>query len=238
MSEEHAPISAPTATGPATYREWRASTLGRITDACEAAAMQPLLGEVAGLDVLDIGCGDAALAVELARRGARVTGIDPDPAMLRAGAARAAAHGVALAQGRIEALPFASARFDRVVAVTVLCFVPDAAAAWSEMARVLRPGGRLVIGELGQWSLWAARRRVRGWLGARLWRAATFRSAGELRRAAAAAGLVVENVRGAVFYPPVAALARLAAPADAWLGRRATFGAAFIALAARKPAGD
>lgn len=192
---------------------------------------------MAGLDVLDIGCGDGALALGLVHAGARVIGIDPDPKMLRAAQARADAARVplSLVDGRIEALPFPADRFDVVTAVTVLCFVRDEALAWREMARVLRPGGRLVIGELGRWSLWAARRRIRGWFGAPLWRAARFRSADQLRLAASAAGLIVEEVRGAVFHPPSAVLARVIAPFDARLGRHTTIGAAFIAMRARKP---
>ena len=187
--------------------------------------------------MLDLGCGDAIGAIALARRGAIVTGIDPDPAMLAAARANAEAAGtpLELVRGRIEAPPFADGRFDLVLGVTVLCFVRDRDRAWAEMARVLRPGGRLVTGELGRWSLWAARRRIRGWLGSALWRAASFHTAGTLRRAAERAGLTVEAVRGAVFHPPSATVARLTAPVDAWLGRRTTFGAAFIALAARKP---
>ncbi|MCC7427397.1 MAG: methyltransferase domain-containing protein [Alphaproteobacteria bacterium] len=225
----------PTPTGPEAYRAWRASPLGRITDACEAAALQPLLGTVAGLDLLDIGCGDGMLAADMAMAGARVIGIDPDAAMLEAARPRAAGHGFHLVRGRIEALPFAAGSFDLVTAVTVLCFVRDETAAWREMARILRPGGALVIGELGRWSLWALRRRVRGWLGSRLWRDVAFHSAAQLRRAAGAAGLSVEEVRGAVFHPPSAFVARLTAGLDARLGRRTSLGAAFIALRARKP---
>lgn len=195
-----------------------------------------MIGDVAGLDVLDIGCGDGLLAAKLAAAGARVTGIDPDAAMLRAAAERTAGRDIRFLPGRIEALPFPDASFDLVTAVTVLCFVKDEATAWREMARVLRPGGRLVIGELGRWSLWALRRRIRGWLGSRLWRSAAFHSAGPLRRAAAAAGLVIDDVRGAVFHPPNAAIAGLTARLDSRLGRLTTFGAAFIALHARKPA--
>ena len=52
-------------------------------------------------------------------------------------------------------IPFDPERFDVVVAVTILCFVANAAPVFSEIARVLRRGGVLVIGELGKWSLWA-----------------------------------------------------------------------------------
>ena len=218
------------------YAGWRASTLGRITDRLEDALLRDLLGDVAGRAVLDLGCGDGKLAVRLAALGARVVGLDADPAMLRAAASRAAAAGVSVqfATGRAEVLPFMAGRFDLVVAVTVLCFVPDAEAAFREITRVLRPGGAVVIGELGRWSLWALRRRIRGWLGNRLWRAAHFRTGGELRRLAEGAGLQVRAVRGAVFYPPVAALACAMAPLDPWLGRITGIGAAFLALRAEK----
>ena len=220
------------------YADWRASTLDRITDRLEDALLAELLGDVAGRAVLDVGCGDGRLAVRLAAAGAQVVGLDADPVILRAAASRAAAAGVnvAFATGRAAALPFAAGRFDVVVAVTVLCFVPDAEAVFQEIAGVLKPGGAVVIGELGRWSLWALRRRVRGWFGNRLWRTAHFRVPGELGRLAARTGLVVAAVRGAVFYPPLAGLACAMAPLDPWLGRRTAFGAAFVALRAKKPA--
>lgn len=144
--------------------------------------------------------------------------------------------GLSLAQARAEALPFADATFDRVLAVTVLCFVPRPDAAIAEMVRVLRPGGRIVIGELARWSIWAAARRLRGWLGARSWRAARFRTSGELGALLERHRLTVREVRGCVFYPPVGAAARLAARLDPWLGRRTTVGAAFVAVAGGKDA--
>jgi len=119
--------------------------------------------------------------------------------------------------------------------VTILCFVEDAAPAFAEMARVLRPGGRLVIGELGKWSTWSVSRRLRGWFGARLWRQARFRTPRELRSLAAAAGLHPEIVRGAIYYPRLAPAARLLAPFDETLGRLTPVGAAFLALCATKP---
>ncbi len=197
-----------------------------------------LVGPSARLHILDVGCGEAALAVTLAQRGALVTGVDVDPGMLAAGRARAEAAGVALElmTGDVRALPFADGSFDIVLAVTVLCFVDDTARALGEMARVLRPGGRLVIGELGRWNLWAARRRISGWLGSRTWQSATFRSARALKRLVTDAGLAVTAVRGAVYYPPSAPMAVLMAHCDPWIGKRTTAGAAFLVAVGKKPA--
>jgi ubiquinone/menaquinone biosynthesis C-methylase UbiE len=235
MADE--PTSAPAGL-PDAYRRWRVSRLGQITDRIEGELILELAGRVAGLRVLDVGCGDAALAVALAQRGARVTGVDVDPNMLAAGRARVAANGVAadLRQGDIRTLPFADDSFDIVLAVTVLCFVDDAAQAVREMTRVLNPGGRLVIGELGRWNLWAARRRISGWLGSRVWRSARFRTVRALKGLITEAGLAVTAVRGAVYYPPFAVMAALLARFDAWIGKRTTAGAAFLVVVGEKRA--
>ncbi|GEM_PF-824342 len=219
------------------YARWRASRLGRITDALEQELLFDLLGPIAGKNLLDVGCGDGAIASELARRGAVVTGLDPDPVAISA-AWRRGAEGVQLrlAEGKAESLPVSDATFDAVLAVATLCFIPDAQRAIAEMVRALRPGGRLVIGELGRWSLWAAYRRFRAWFGHPTWRAARFRSETELRHLLEAGGVDVVETRGAIFYPPCGVAARLLAAVDSWLGRRTSLGAAFIALAAAKPA--
>ena len=228
----------PTILGPQVYASWRATALGAVTDAIEERLIMELTGDLVGRDVLDVGCGDGALASAMAARGAKATGVDPDPAMLAAARSREATVGqrATFLEGRVERLPFPDASFDVVTAVTVLCFVADAAGAVRELARVVRPGGRVVIGELGVWSLWAAIRRIRGWFGSATWRAAHFRAANELRSLATQAGLTVATVRGAVYYPPIGTLARALAPVDPWLGRLTSFGAAFIAVAADGPA--
>ena len=222
---------------PDSYARWRSSRLGRITDTLERQLLFELLGSVADKTLLDVGCGDGELASKLARRGAIVTGLDADPAMIAAARRRAGAEGTQLhlIEGQAERLPFNDAVFDRVIAVTVLCFVRDAERAIMEMARVLKPGGLLVIGELGRWSLWAAHRRIRGWLGDPTWRAAIFRTAAELRGLARSAGLDVAEARGAVHYAPCEFAAQVLAPVDLWIGRQTTFGSAFIAVSATKP---
>jgi ubiquinone/menaquinone biosynthesis C-methylase UbiE len=226
-----------TVLGPDLYAGWRESGLGAITEALEDRLLFALIGDVAGKRVLDVGCGEGAFAVSLRRRGAIVTAADPSWPMIAAARdrARQTESALSLVQARGEQLPFADAGFDLVVAKTVLCFVGDGQPFVSEMARVLCPGGRFVIGELNKWSSWAAQRRLRAWLGSALWRRGRFRTPGELRKLAQTAGLEVETVRGAVYYPRIQAAARSMAQLDAAFARWTTVGAAFIALAAVKP---
>lgn len=222
---------------PDLYAGWRESDLGAITEMLEDRLLYDLIGDVAGKQVLEIGCGEGALAVSLQERGGVVTAVDPSWGMLAAAQERARTEEcplkLALAAG--EQLPFATASFDVVLAKTVLCFVDDGQPFVSEMARVLRPGGRFVIGELNKWSSWAAQRRLRAWFGSKLWRRGRFRTVGQLRRLARTAGLEVETMRGAVYYPRLRPAARRLAPFDTYFARITMLGAAFIAMAAVKP---
>jgi ubiquinone/menaquinone biosynthesis C-methylase UbiE len=230
--------SGPGRFGPETYADWRASSLGDITEAVERRLIFRLAGEAAGGCVLDVGCGDGSLALSLWRNGAsRVVGCDVDPRMVAPARAEAMRHRAAVdyVVSRAEQMPFAESSFDLVTVITVLAFVPRPIVALREIARVLTPGGRLVVGDLGRWSFWAVSRRIRGWLGkAPMWNAAKFRSAGELRVLVQEAGFHVERVCGAAFYPRLAPIARLTAPVDAVLGDLTTVGAAFIAVRAEK----
>ena len=222
--------------GPARYAAWRASVLGRTTEAIEHRLLGTLLGNVTGRAVLDAGCGDGTLALDLARAGADAVGVDADPAMIAAAreAARAAGSGARFEVGRVEALPFPAAAFDAVVAVTVLCLVADPARAMAEMARVLKPGGVLVVGELGRFSAWAAWRRLRGLAGADTWRHSRFFAPADLRDLAAGAQLRVEKISGAVYYPPLGWAARVLGSMDGALARLGPVGAAFLAMRAIK----
>lgn len=223
--------------GPEAYARWRASQLGEITERLERELILELVGDVKGRKVLDIGCGDGELALLLSKRGASVVGVDASGAMIEAAKAKAPRHDadIAFQVAQAQQLPFAAETFDVVTAITILCFVQDARPVFREVSRVLRPGGRFVIGELGKWSTWAVQRRIRAWLGSPLWRRGRFRTAGELRALAQNAGLSVQAVRGAIFYPRLGAAARLMEPLDPFLGRLGTFGAGFVALSAAKP---
>ena len=101
-----------------------------------------------GDTVLDVACGTGAVALELVRRyGCRVVGIDQSPEMLAAGRRRVqeageAAH-ISLREGHAEKLPFDDASFDALTFTYLLRYVDEPAAALRELARVVRPGGRI-----------------------------------------------------------------------------------------------
>ena len=193
---------------PAAYWAWRASELGRITDSIEQRLVLELVGPVADKRVLERRMRRRRPLCPSCRGWWHLTGLDADAPVLAAARERISTSGAAIAfvEGDARSLPFADDSFDVVVAVTILCFVADAEQAVKEIARVLRPGGRLVIGELGRTSLWAAKRRLSGWLGSTTWRAALFRTARELKRLATAARLDVDRRSWRNLLPAVQSL--------------------------------
>lgn len=103
-----------------------------------------------GLRVVDLGCGDGALALEIARFARSVVGVDRDAAALRRARARAAESGgrVTFRSADIAALPLETGTFDVAVLSQTLHLVDDPAAVVAEAVRVLTPGGRLVVLDL------------------------------------------------------------------------------------------
>lgn len=97
--------------------------------------------------VLDVATGSGNAALEAARRGARVTGLDLTPELLVTAGERAAAEHLAIAfvQGDAEALPFEDGSFDRVTSVFGAMFAPDQPRAAAELLRVCRPGGTVAV---------------------------------------------------------------------------------------------
>lgn len=109
-------------------------------------ALLDLLGEVSGKRVLDAGCGPGLYAAELARRGARVTGFDESPEMVRLARGRLGVQ-AEIRRGTLAEplawLPDGSQ--DLVLMALVLHHLDDRVSAIRELHRVLRPGGHLVL---------------------------------------------------------------------------------------------
>jgi ubiquinone/menaquinone biosynthesis C-methylase UbiE len=129
------------------YAEWAPSYDGQANQLLEIE--EPIVREL--LDALPVGvaldaaCGTGRHAAYLASLGHTVIGVDESPEMLAV--ARAKLPAGELRQGRLDELPLADDSVDLVVCSLALVHVPDLAAVFAEVARVLRPGGHLVTSD-------------------------------------------------------------------------------------------
>jgi ubiquinone/menaquinone biosynthesis C-methylase UbiE len=105
-----------------------------------------LLGDVGGLDVVDLGCGTGRYAVRLAAAGARVTAVDFSEGMVAKARRKPSWESVRfVAHDLTQRLPFADRSFHRVLACLVLDHIGDLAGFFSECRRVCRPDGFLLV---------------------------------------------------------------------------------------------
>ena len=106
-----------------------------------------VIGDVDGLDIVEVGCGTAYFSAWLARRGARVVGVDPTPAQLETARRMQQETGLEfpLVEATGEAVPLPDASFDIVHSEYGASIWADPFKWIPEAARLLRPGGRLIF---------------------------------------------------------------------------------------------
>ncbi len=143
---------------PATYDAWYHTSRGAWIGDIEFGMMMKLLCPEAEGTLLDVGSGTGYFSQRFATAGLRVTGIEPDPAMLHY--ANRVPGSVMYVEGSAEQLPFADQSFDYVAAVTSLCFVSKPVAALESMWRVAKHG--LILGLLNRASLLYRRKHGQG----------------------------------------------------------------------------
>lgn len=149
------------------------------------AAAYDALAPKAGESILDLGVGGGALSRALARAGVRVTGVDPSDVVLE-GARRRIGDAGTFLKGRGEAIPLPDGAMDKAASVNTLYFWIDLAPVFAELARVLKPGGLLVLGYQTAESVRAWPGHVHGLKG---WEEA------EIGAALGAAGFAIMSVR-------------------------------------------
>ena len=111
----------------------------------EMPAFWDTVGDVSGLTILELGCGDGQLAARFMERGAtRYLGVDASERMVTAAAVRLDASRATVVRDDLSAYSAPSKTFDLIVSLRVLHYVPDMTAVLTRAASALRPGGRLV----------------------------------------------------------------------------------------------
>lgn len=139
--------------------DWNASAQAWIAhidrgDVNREAVLDPailtLLGHVEGVRVLDVGCGEGRFCRILRQQGASVIGLDPTTPLLEE--ARRRDPDGTYVEGHAEKLPFENETFDVVISYVALIDVADYRQAIREMARVAKPGGRLVVANLNSFA--------------------------------------------------------------------------------------
>lgn len=111
------------------------------------AALHLLPNDLAGLDAIELGCGTAYVSAWMARRGARVVGIDNSPKQLETARRLQAKHGLdfPLLLGNAETVPYPDGAFDFAISEYGAALWADPYAWIPEASRLLRPRGRLVF---------------------------------------------------------------------------------------------
>jgi ubiquinone/menaquinone biosynthesis C-methylase UbiE len=111
----------------------------------ERPEMIRLAGDVAGLEILDAGCGSGPLMEALRAKDAVVSGFDLSPAMVQLARHRLGEDADVRVADLGAPLPYPDHGFDLVAASLSLHYVEDWASALAELRRVLKPGGRLIV---------------------------------------------------------------------------------------------
>lgn len=181
------------------YDLWFETSLGEYVANREKRLILELAQPVRGEKMLDVGIGTGFFAIEFLKRGVEITGIDVSTKMLALAEKKGFKN---ISPGDAADLHFPEESFDLVVSVTALEFIMDPRRAVSEMMRVCKKGGRVIVGTLGADSPWAhKRRRDMKRNPASVFHEAHFYTFPELRRIAGNFGSRA-TFRGAVFAPP------------------------------------
>ncbi|MCZ6698503.1 MAG: class I SAM-dependent methyltransferase [Planctomycetota bacterium] len=122
-------------------REWRTPSRSAFVQEELERALLTETAWVAGERVLDVGCGRGVYSAAIREKGARLVGIDLDPAALAA----ARAKGCPVAAATAENLPVSSGAFDTILCYRTIYLFPNPTVIAAEFDRILRPGGRIIF---------------------------------------------------------------------------------------------
>ncbi len=183
------------------YDNWYETAKGSFVDEVETALAFELFKPEAGERVLDAGCGTGNFSLKLARRGCEVVGIDISGPMLELARKKVSQTNLSVDFYRQDLLDldFVGESFDSAFSMATFEFIKDYEKAFQEIRRVVKPGGRILIGTITRDSSWGRLYRRQGERENSVFHHAHFKNPEDLNR------LDPENLiasRECLFIPP------------------------------------
>ena len=138
------------------YDDWYLTKLGSLVDQVQKNLVMELLNPKQGELILDLGCGTGNYSIPLTEVGCKVIGVDHSPNMLNVAKEKTKAIGLDIEYHLSEAdkLDFPDNHFDAVVSVTAFEFIKDIEKVFSELMRVVKPSGRIILGTINAHGDW------------------------------------------------------------------------------------
>jgi len=180
------------------YDAWYQTKVGQYVDRTEKKLVFSLLKSKKGL-ALDLGCGTGNYTLELYKRGFDVVGADLSLEMLKI--AKQKLPNVPFLKADAYNLPFKDSTFDLVMSITMFEFLKEPEKAVSEIYRVLKPNGEVIIGTMNGRSLWFIFKRLKSIFFETAYRYARFYTPRELEKLLIKSGFKEIESRGVIFFP-------------------------------------
>lgn len=185
------------------YDEWYKGGIGRFADEVETRLAFDMFLPQRHLGVLDVGCGTGNFSIKLAKSGCRVTGIDLSEDMLAVARHKAGKEGLDIRFEYMDVydIEFPDDHFDGVFSMAAFEFIAEPHKAYREMLRVLKPGGRLLIGTINPDSKWGEMYKSQEFQRSSVFKHASFMTMEELK------GLDRDNLKSTgecLYIPPQA----------------------------------
>ncbi|KUG04758.1 methyltransferase [hydrocarbon metagenome] len=137
------------------YDEWYSTEIGSFIDMVETQAALALFTPQAGTKILDAGCGTGNFSIKLSQSGCIVTGIDISPDMLNIARSKTRDElSIEYLEMDLRKLDFPDEFFDGVFSMAAFEFIEEAEKVYQELYRILKPGGKLLIGTINKDGSW------------------------------------------------------------------------------------
>jgi ubiquinone/menaquinone biosynthesis C-methylase UbiE len=144
---------------PERYNQWFMTPIGKLIKKIESDLIKDLSDPFQGETILDAGCGTGIFTVDFLATAVKIVGLDISVPMLNLAIKKTNGDKFSAVRGDMTYLPFKDNSFDNTISITALEFIADAKSAISELFRVTRPGGYVVVATLNSLSPWATRRK-------------------------------------------------------------------------------